>query len=27
MLALIVVPVGCLIHHAFRRHLPNGLRS
>jgi hypothetical protein len=27
MLALIVVPVGCLIHHAFRKHLPTGLRS
>jgi hypothetical protein len=27
MLALIVVPVGCLIHHAFRTHLPTGLRS
>jgi hypothetical protein len=27
MLTLIVAPIGCLIHHAFRKHLPTGLRA
>jgi len=27
MLTLLVVPVGCLIHHAIRKHVPAGLRA